>query len=108
MLILTFVNPYFFMLESSLLNPMHQRYNRLYKNMFVPTVIYCHNILQLYTEALALEEGRDDILTHRAQAYLQLGQPKGKLHRISFFCNLVMGVTVHFAINLDMSGVFAS
>ncbi|KAK3738277.1 hypothetical protein RRG08_039686 [Elysia crispata] len=32
--------------------------------------------VELYTEALALEEGRDDILTHRAQAYLQLGKLK--------------------------------
>ncbi|GFS12102.1 SGT1, suppressor of G2 allele of SKP1 [Elysia marginata] len=32
--------------------------------------------VELYTEALSLEKGRDDILTHRAQAYLQLGKLK--------------------------------
>lgn len=32
--------------------------------------------MELYTAALALEEARDDILTHRAQAYLQLGKLK--------------------------------
>ncbi|RUS70699.1 hypothetical protein EGW08_021542 [Elysia chlorotica] len=32
--------------------------------------------VELYTKALALEENRDDILTHRAQAYLQLGKLK--------------------------------
>ncbi|GFN75632.1 sgt1, suppressor of g2 allele of skp1 [Plakobranchus ocellatus] len=34
--------------------------------------------VELYTEALKLEEGRDDILCHRAQANLQLGRLKGR------------------------------